>query len=127
MGTTELLIYVLFIVGFLLFNFLAQQLGRRARQQQERAQQQESAPVPVEYELLQDAWGRTPQAELPEAAPVVTAPSRAARRVEAIAAAPAPQRRSATSLLRSRQGLRDAIVIMTVLGPCRALDPHDRG
>jgi len=125
MGKTELLIYVLFVVGFLLFNFLAQQLGRRARQQQERAQQQESAPSPVGYELRQHAWGRAPQADMPAA----TEPVVAARRVEAIAAAPAhpPRRTSPTALLRSRQGLRDAIVIITVLGPCRALDPHDRG
>jgi hypothetical protein len=41
------------------------------------------------------------------------------------AAAPPPPA-ATRRLFRTRQDLRHAIVLMTVLGPCRALEPHEQ-
>jgi len=40
---------------------------------------------------------------------------------------PAWQERRRPHLLRTRRDLRDAVVAMTVLGPCRALQPYEPG
>jgi hypothetical protein len=124
MGKYELLVYGLIVLGFLLFNNLMQAV-KRARQQQEEewAQQQRAAPPPDD-EPLEYIWGPRPQTDLPAAA----AHLKPAPRVEAIAARPAAPSRPAAprELFRSRQDLRHAVVVMTVLGPCRALEPHDR-
>lgn len=129
MGKSDLLIYGLFIAGYLLFNFLMQQLAaRRARQQRELPQQaspQPDAEPPSSADAsFEELWGRGQQADARASA---TAVEPVRKRVEPVAGtAPAPYL-SPKTLLRSRQDLRHAIVVMTVLGPCRALDPHDRG
>jgi hypothetical protein len=128
MEKSNLLIYGLFIAAYLLFNFLMQQLAaKRARQQRERVQQeqaQQDASMTSADEPLDELWGRGGQHEEAREPVVTVEPAR--RRVETIGGTAAP-RLSPKALLRSRQSLRDAIVVMTVLGPCRALDPHDRG
>jgi len=113
---SELLVYGLIIAGFLLFNYLAQKLAKKAREQQEAAEREAADALPEEpEEELDDPWGRrhATAVQLPEPrpAPRVAAP---------------PGRRAATRrLFRTRQDLRHAIVLMTVLGPCRALEPPD--
>ncbi len=118
-SSSELLIYGLMIAGFLLFNFVMQRLAKKARQAEEAAAQSgAAAPPPVEAPP-EDIWGRTPAA--PAAAPGPVAPAVPARRAEAPAQ---PRRRTAAGLLfPTRKDLRHAVVLMTVLGPCRALDP----
>jgi hypothetical protein len=117
---SELLVYGLIIAGFLLFNFLAQKLARKAREQQEAVERAEAQAQPAEAEdTLEDPWGR------PLAAPV-PAPQPAVRRAPATLAPPARHARSPHALFRTPQDLRRAIVVMTVLGPCRALEPFDR-
>lgn len=128
MGKSDLLIYGLFIAGYLLFNFLMQRLAaRRAQQQREQAQQPtpqpDAAPPPAD-ESLEELWGRGQQADAHASA---TAGEPVRKRVEPMAGTAPTPRLSPKTLLRSRQSLRDAIVVMTVLGPCRALDPHDPG
>jgi len=128
MERSDLLIYGLFIAGYLLFNFLMQRAAKRARQQRERAQQEQAQPDGVMTsadEPLDELWGRGSQQE--EAHEHVVAVEPARKRVETLAGTAPTPRLSPKTLLRSRQSLRDAIVVMTVLGPCRALDPHDRG
>ncbi|HEX6318219.1 MAG TPA: hypothetical protein VFZ84_05040 [Burkholderiales bacterium] len=109
------LLYVLAIVGFFLFNMLAQRAARR-RQQAEQAAQ----PEPVAEETLEDVWGRTP-APPPAPAPVVLAPP------------PPPPVRAAPrrmhpvrALLNDPRDLRRAVVLMMVLGPCRAQEPPEQ-
>ncbi len=119
MSKSDLLFYGLFLLGFLLFNYIIQQAAKRARQQQEEEQARQEEAAPAEDEPLEDIWGRKPQASLP----AVAAPVEPPRRVAAIPAAPAPAPRL---LFRTRQDLRHAVVVMTVLGPCRALEPHER-
>ena len=122
---SELLVYGLIIAGFLLFNYLAQQLAKKAREQQEAAareaaeQEAAQAPPAALEEALEDIWGRPPAA--PVAAMQVPEPRPAPRGV------PPPSPPAATRrLFGSRQDLRHAIVLMTVLGPCRALEPPEQ-
>jgi hypothetical protein len=109
------LLYVLAIAGFFLFNMLAQRAARR-RQREEQAAQ----PQPVAEEPLEDIWGRTPP-PAPVPAPVELAPpppppaSTAPRRMHPVRA-----------LLNDPRDLRRAVVLMMVLGPCRAQEPPGR-
>jgi hypothetical protein len=126
---------------------------RQEEQAQEQAQQEalQQEGGPASDEPLPDVWGRKPSApdeELPEvwkrkpsaqdeALPDFwgrKAPASVARAVPAMSAerghrtgAPAfvqpPRRAPSGALFGSRRDLRRAIVLMTVLGPCRAEDP----
>lgn len=112
------LLYVLAIIGFVLFNILGQRAARR-RQREEAAQAPaETAQAPAEEQLLEDIWGRTP-VPAPQGALVPTQPL----------APPAPPRvverrmHPVRALLKDPRDLRRAVVLMMVLGPCRAEEP----
>jgi hypothetical protein len=115
---SDLLFYILIIGGFLLFNYLARALARKAREQQAAAERAAAqARFEEVEESLEDPWGRPPAAPLPTPQPPV----------RTAAPVPPPGRaRAAHPLFRTPQDLRRAIVVMTVLGPCRALEPFDR-
>ena len=117
-SVSELLLYGLIVAGFLLFNYVMQQLAKKARQEQERA---EALAPPPEAVLPEDISGRAPAA--PPAAPEPVAPGVLARRAEA--RAPLRRRTAAELFFRTRKDLRQAVVVMTVLGPCRAQEPPD--
>ncbi len=108
------LLYALAIVGFFLFNMLAQRAARR-RQREEQAAQPE--PVVAE-EPLEDVWGRTPQPAPILAPPMELAP---APRVSTAPRRMHPMR----ALLNDPRDLRRAVALMMVLGPCRAQEPPD--
>lgn len=112
----DLLIYVLVILGILLFNYLA----RKAPRQQDESTGGEPR---AEDEPLEEIFGRTRQALAPH--PLPGAPPLPARAAEAppVAAEVRRRRSAARSLLRGGRNLRRAFVVMTVLGPCRALEP----
>jgi hypothetical protein len=115
------LLFVLGFIAIVLFNYFAQRAARR-RQQEEKAQAQ-PAPQPVEEELLEDVWGRTPT-PAPAAAPVL-APRPAPLPVRA--EPPAPRRRHPVrALLSNKRDLRRAVVLTMVLGPCRSQQPPER-
>lgn len=118
------LLYVLAIVGFFLFNYIAQRAARR-RQQQEEAQAAQPAAPPAEEELLEELWGRT---RAPAPVPALTAAPPARPPALPVAAEPPAARRrsSLRGLLKDKRDLRRAIVLMTVLGPCRAQEPPER-
>ena len=115
-SASELLFYGLIVAGFLLFNYVTQQLAKKARQEQAEALPPPPAVVPPE-----DIWGGAPAA--PQDTPEPFAPAVPVRSADA----PARSRRRTTSgsLFRTRKDLRHAVVLMTVLGPCRALKPDD--
>ena len=115
-STSELLFYGVLIAGFLLFNYVTQQLAKKARQAEEEAA---ALQPPPDEGPPEDLWGRGPAA--PPRAPEPASPALPERR----AAAPEPRRsrKAAELLFRTRTDLRHAVVLMTVLGPCRALDP----
>ena len=125
----DIVFYGLLVAGFLLFNYIVQRLANKSRQQQQQqaelerlAQAQAAAEHPQDY-----AWGHAPAAApLPVEPPRVATYEMAPATPTATLDAPARLDAVARSLLRSRQELRHAIVLMTVLGPCRALEPYDR-
>jgi hypothetical protein len=129
---SELLIYVLIVAAFLAFNFLMQQLAKKAKQRQEEAEAANPRPAPVpDDEPLENIWGRGAEAVVVEP---LTRQGNALVTSSGPAPAPAPRRIptearpriDARKLFRTPQDLRTAVIMMTVLGPCRALDPYDR-
>jgi len=122
MALSDLLTFALIVGGFIVFSQLLKRAVERARKQ-ELEQPQPPAPLPEEASL-DAAWGSGPPAESWQGA----TSTELARRMEKIApgAAPRQPRHATNALFRSRHDLRHAIVVMTVLGPCRALDPPDR-
>jgi hypothetical protein len=118
----ELLVYALIFAGIVVFNYLVQRLARRAQQRMPSP----TLPMPEDEEAEQPpdtAWGRRPEAE---ALPEEVAAARRAAPARRPAAARTEQRRQTRVLFRTRDDVRRAIVAMTVLGPCRALEPPDR-
>ncbi|MPZ44118.1 MAG: hypothetical protein GEV05_12065 [Betaproteobacteria bacterium] len=124
MSTSELLVYGLVIAGFLLVNYVMQLAANKARRQQQERQATGAPPQPQAEEMLDYSWGGAPVAqpvayELPRApVPVYTAPP--AQSVEPAARI----HPAALGLLHDGRQTRNAIVLMTVLGPCRAIEPY---
>jgi hypothetical protein len=116
------LLFVLAFIGIVLFNYLMQRAPRR-RQQDEQPQAEAAAKAAAalnEEQPLEEMWGRSPA---PAAAPVLVA--RAAPLAQAEPLAPR-RRHPLRALLRDKRNLHRAIVLMTVLGPCRAQEPPER-
>jgi hypothetical protein len=115
------LLYVLAFVGFVLFNYFVNRAARRRQQEEQALEAERPAPPPAqEEEPFEDYWGRT-TAPSPAPAPavVVSQPVRSAP-------PPPPARRSVhpvRALLNDKRDLRRAVVLMVVLGPCRAQEP----
>ena len=144
-GLSEFLWMLLVFGALFAFTVWRQQRDRRRREERLAAL---SAPVEVEPapvgpappppEVPPDiAWGRGPAAPVPlemdrvevpvRAEPAVVpprmpSPTRAPRRAPAARPPAAP--RPGALQLRSGAGLRQAVVALTVLGPCRALEPY---
>jgi hypothetical protein len=110
------LIYVLIFAAIVLFQYA---MKRFAPQQQE--QQQESAQDEQAAQYEEEA--RPVRMPFPAADAAVGHFGRSA----APGVSPAPSRRrfSRSSLMGTRRKVQDAIVIATILGPCRADEPHD--
>jgi len=117
----DLFLFVLLFLGIVLFNYVMQRAARRRREEEQaQAAQQPAAPAGAE-EPLEDIWGRTP-ASVPAPAP---SPMLAAR--QETAPPPVPRgRHPARALLKDKRDLRRAVVLMMVLGPCRAQEPPER-
>lgn len=110
------LLYVVMFVAIVLFQYLMKRFGP----------QEQSDPV------VQEDLPPTPEAV--EASPAAPAVSSVAvghfgyfGPAEAPSASPAlPRRRFArASLMGTRREVQNSIVIATILGPCRAFEPHD--
>ena len=116
------LIYVLIIGAVLLFNLVMQ---KAARQRQEQA----AKNAPVEQEIPEEQWSAAPvtAAVKPEPEEVLVH-----RRRIAAPAAPPPRTQAGKRLRVARQALfgdrwdvQEAVVVATILGRCRADEPHD--
>ncbi len=114
-GLPEELIYVLVFAAILLFQYLMKRFG--PQQQQDPAQHErlpeipeEAQEIPVPSSVSSLAFGHFGRAGAPGAsAPPPTSP---------------PRRRFARrSLMGNRRDMQNAVVIATILGPCRALEP----
>ncbi|MEP7207445.1 MAG: hypothetical protein ABI920_10940 [Casimicrobiaceae bacterium] len=116
--STEL-IYGLVIVALVLF-----QIGRAwlRRRTQQRAPVDDAPPLYAPPDA--ESFGRSRTTPPPEWAPetrVTTAPAREPPATARVARHPG---RVARSLMTDRGAVRNGIVAMTVLGPCRALEPQ---
>ena len=126
--STDLLVYGAIAVAFMVFNYIVQKLSERARAEQ--VQEPEPAFEPMD-EVATDAlgeleWGRTPATVRPEYFSfddAVRSPGERASppdvvhdSVHALYRPPHPIRER----LRDASELRKAMVLMAVLGPCRA-------
>ena len=119
----DILLGVVIALVFL-YQYVMQRI--RASRQQQRGTPEELPPGPLEQREAAQ-WQR----ELPPAStaaplvmPAMTAPERRPERREA----PATRRRrrfSRDSLFGDRHKLQDAVVIAAIVGPCRAVKPHD--
>ena len=122
----DIVVYGLIVIGFLLFNYVGQWLANKSRRQQQEAELEQLTQAQAAAEPQDYAWGSASAA-----APVPVEPPRVVTYDMApVAPAGVLDARGrpdavARSLLRSRTELRRAIVLMTVLGPCRALEPYD--
>ena len=111
-GLPEELIYVLMFGAVLLLQYLMKRFG----------------PQPEQVPILQDA----PEVEVPVQAAVeavslpVLADTRWSRSIAPkVSAERARHRFSRQSLIGNRRDVQNAIVIATILGPCRSFKPHD--
>jgi cell division protein FtsN len=126
---TEVIFVVLFGIA-MLFNFVMQQAARR-RQQDEAAQAET-----LEEEIPEEVWrGEPPAAQPLPAPPRAPAPRRQAE-APALSTTTAASRRAASparsrlrvarqSLFGDRWDVQEAFVVATILGRCRADEPHD--
>ena len=111
-GLPEELIYVLMFGAVLLLQYLMKRFGP----------QPESPPIPQDES---DAEAPS-QAVVQVASSSVPADTRFGRSGAPKASAALARRRySRRSLLGNRRDVQNAIVIATILGPCRAYEPHD--
>lgn len=118
------LIYVLVFVAIVLFQYMMKRFGPQP--QPDEAPQE--APLPQEKtaaqeEFLPDIWGSATAA--PAVLPVTAASdTRFGRTAAQDVSAPLEGRRfSRKSLMGNRRDMQNAVVIATILGPCRALEP----
>ena len=129
MDFLDVLVWVVFIIATL-FNVLKKR-QRKAREQAASAKAQApTVPAPAETIAPRtipapERWGRQAEAapfEVPPQSGSQPAPQAAAQ-AEMTRPAPAPARPPRHRPLGSPEAVRHAIVAMTVLGPCRAIDP----
>jgi hypothetical protein len=127
MFSSELLVFAAIVAAFMAFNAVVSWLARKAREAREREiEPARTQPTAVEP-LLDHAWGggapvraaeeltRSELTVVPHSVPAATSvlESRKSRQIVRV-----------TRRLRTQQGVREAIVLMTVLEPCRALEPY---
>jgi hypothetical protein len=150
-GLAEFLWFLLLFGAMFAFTVWRQQRDRRRREERMKAMsapvefepEPVAAPVPVQAGPAPDiSWGRGPAVPVPppeippnwreaparpEAAalPPWTPPvaTRVPRRTVAAAGTVAVGSREAARF-RSAAGMRQAMIALTVLGPCRAIEPH---
>lgn len=124
MELIELLIYGGLALAALAFNYAQRKRGSRgAPEAAPEAPGTQPAPLATSLPGLEEVWGREPVRN--RQPPVRAAPAPAARSVRR--PDPPGQRRRRHALFRSRGDIRQAVIMMTVLGPCRALAPFDSG
>ena len=119
----DLLLGVVIALVFL-YQYVMQRI--RASRQQQREAPDELPPGPLEQrEAAQWQWELPPATTAaPVVMPAMTAPEHRPERREA----PPTRRRhrfSRDSLFGDRSKLQDAVVIAAIVGPCRAVEPHD--
>lgn len=116
------LLFILFFAAMVLYNYIRQRAAGRRPPEPGQVE-----PEPVD--IPESGWGRgsqDPTTWTEPAAPVQVPPPRR-RSAAADTAAPADRRRrfDRQTLLGSRRRVQDAFVVATILGRCRADEPHE--
>ena len=143
MEVSQLLVYILLIAGVLGFNLLMRYLnsGVKGWQKKLEQQQQEATEVAQPEDLTKAAAGGAPwggsardhAADEPLEVMLARRERAAERRgpgnfdpsaAQALVRPATTQRRRTQPMFRSQAELRQALVIITVLGPCRANAPY---
>ena len=132
MRLSELLLYLLLLGGVVLFNVLRQLLSRRrGAPGGQRSPPAANPPVQLpRAPSTKEFWGRTPAAPAQQPAleelPPPGRPDSAERPgILRAAGHRGTAREAAAALSGSKRGLRQAMVALAVLGPCRALSPYE--
>lgn len=112
-GIPEELLYVLMFLAVVLFQYLMKRFGPQAPE--DPARDERLARIPEEVAEL----------GTPAAVGVSGVATGLAGRGVARRAPPARRRFSRSSLMGSRRAVQNAVVVATILGPCRAFEPHD--
>jgi hypothetical protein len=114
----EMLVYLAIVAAVFLFNYFAQRVAQWQKEQ-EALRPTERPPEPRRAETLR----RAPP--VPVSRPAVATTTARAPREALDRSVTAKRRTNVRSYLKGHQNLRRAVIIMTVLGPCRAQQPHD--
>jgi hypothetical protein len=113
------LVFIFFVGAFLLLKFLKH---KAARQRQGAS----PPPDPPEDEIPETEWNAAPVASAPRPQP---AQGWVPQRRDVAPAAPAQARSrlrvARQSLFGARWDVQEAVVVATILGRCRADEPHD--
>ena len=109
-GIPQELLYVLMFLAVVLFQYLMKRFGPQAPKE----------PVGNE-QLLQ----MPEEEDTPAACEVSGVAAGLSGRSDAPRIAPARRRFSRNSLMGTRRAAQNAVAIATILGPCRAFEPHD--
>ncbi len=142
MEVSQLLVFILLIAGVLGFNLLMRYLNSGVKGWQKKLEQQQEATEVAQPEDLTKAaaggapWGGSVRAQA-AAEPLEVMLARRERAAErhgpgnfdpsaaqALVRPATTQRRRIQPMFRSQAELRQALVMMTVLGPCRANAPY---
>ncbi len=125
----EELIYVLIFGAILAFQYLMKRFGPQPQPDEAPPQAPQPQEQPAAQEnVLDDIWGRSPA--VPAVSPAAAISDIGFGRSEALGATVMLARRrsrrfSRSALMGNRREVQNAIVIATILGPCRAYEPHD--
>lgn len=112
-GIPEELLYVLMFLAVVLFQYLMKRFGPQA------------PPEPAWDERLAQIPEEEAEPDTPAAFGVSGVAAGLSGRSVVPRAAPARRRFSRSSLMGSRRAVQNAVVIATIIGPCRAFEPHD--
>ena len=99
--------YALMVLAILLFQYLMKRFGPQPPQKAAEAEPPEEAP------------------EVLEGVPAASEASVVAGSLSGYGAAPRRRRFSRSALMGNQREVQNAVVIATILGPCRAFEPHD--
>ncbi|MBX3663979.1 MAG: hypothetical protein KF804_16140 [Burkholderiales bacterium] len=123
------LLYLLFFAVVILGQYLAQWFKREQQKQQAEAADTDQPSHTAEPDELPFLPSAAPAQPAPAQSPET--PPRRTRSRGSAAPEPAPARArkrfSRDNLFGSRQGIQNAVVVATILGPCRAQTPYDNG
>ncbi|WP_291987103.1 hypothetical protein [Candidatus Accumulibacter sp. ACC007] len=115
------LLYVLMLLAILGFQYLMKRFAPQAPD--EPAWDESLSRIPEEAEDAPAASAAFGAVSGAASDAVADLPRRSAAPV--IAVAPARRRFSRTWLIGSRHAVQNAVVVATVLGPCRTFEPHE--